>query len=105
MGEDPDALVENSLHYDLQTSAQALVRVLQQLELKPGTDYSIRITPKSVGVSIHSVKAATAVKTHPAAKGAFDRFMANLGAIEGRTGQPCRFPTHPIYVKNWKKMK
>lgn len=103
MGDDPDTLVETRGYYELQNSAQALVRVLQQLDLQPGTDYSIRIAPQAVGVSLRSVKAARAVKSHPAARAAFDRFMANLGALEGRTGQPCRFPTHPIYVKNWKK--
>jgi hypothetical protein len=105
MGDEPEAFVETRWHYELQNSAQALDRVLQQLELQPGKDYSIRIAPKAVGVSIRSAKAATAVKTHPVARSAFDRFMGNLGAVEGRSGQPCRFPRHPIYAQNWKKMK
>jgi hypothetical protein len=103
VGDDPEALVETRWHYELQNSAQALDRVLQQLDLQPGTDYSIRIAPKAVGVSIRSAKASAAVKTNPAARSAFDRFMGNLGAVEGRSGQPCRFPRHPIYVQNWKK--
>lgn len=92
-------------HYELQKAARELTRVLQQLDLKPGADYSIRIQPNGVGVSLHSAKAAAAVKTNPAAKSAFDRFMSYLGALEGRNGQPCRFPHHPTYARNWKKMK
>lgn len=103
VGDEPDVLVETRSHYELQHSAQVLDRVLQQLDFQPGTDYSIRIAPKAIGVSIHSAKAAAAVKTHPAARSAFDRFMGNLGALEGRSGQPCRFPRHPAYVQNWKK--
>ncbi|MGB7060136.1 MAG: hypothetical protein WBD58_20700 [Geitlerinemataceae cyanobacterium] len=105
LGEEPEALVETRWHYQLQQSAFALDLVLQQLNLQPGRDYSIRISPTAVGVSIHSSQAAAAVKTHPAARVAFDRFMGHLGAVEGRSGQPCRFPKHPNYAQNWKKMK
>jgi hypothetical protein len=103
VGDEPDVLVETRGYYELQNSAQVLDRVLQQLNLQPGMDYSIRIAPKAVGVSIRSAKAAAAVKTHPGARSAFEQFMGNLGALEGRSGQPCRFPRHPVYVQNWKK--
>jgi hypothetical protein len=105
IGDESAGVVETRWHYELQNSAQELARVLQQLDFQPELDYSIHIAPKAVGVSIRSAKAAVAVKTHPTARSAFDRFMGSLGAVEGLSGQPCRFPSHPSYAQNWKKMK
>ena len=104
-GEDSEATIAARSQYELQQALVQLNDIFRQLNLQPGVDYTLRSQPKAIGISLNSPRANTLVKSHPAARAAFDRVMACLGAIDGRSGQPCRIANHPVYVANWKKCK
>jgi hypothetical protein len=104
-GEDSDAAISARSQYELQQALVQLNDVLRQLNLQPGVDYTLQSQAKAIGISLQSPRANTLIKSHPAARAALDRVMSCLGAIDGRSGLPCRVANHPAYVLSWKKCK
>jgi hypothetical protein len=104
-GEDSDAAIAARSQYELEQALVQLNDIFRQLNLQPGVDYTLQYRAKAIGISLQSPRANTLVKSHPAARAAFDHVMGCLGAIDGRLGLPCRVANHPAYVSSWKKYK